>query len=270
MNKIICILFALIILGCGGNSEKADIKSYDGPQTFAWDFSKPKTLVYSYTQNIEFQNQMAQTGESIKSGIIGSGLLKVRVKENLKANLSITDLQIQMIQYNREGEPTDTSYDTAPDMVVPNMSANGDFVVENTELVFDVIFPLPSISLTIGAEEIKDMMIPFNARGSVLPVNGKRKLKFQGFETIQERNCAVLKADINISELQIPDELKMKINFLSKGEGIYYFDLQDQIFIGCDINLGMNVEIDVKDNPNEYMNMISGNVFKTRLLRVEE
>ena len=92
-------------------------------------------------------------------------------------------------------------------------------------------------------------------------------------ENFEEKECAVLKGKIDISNLEIPEELNGIYKSSSTGNGTYYFDLKNQYFVGADIQLKMTVMMDTEtdnDDMGMYANMISENEFKIRLEKIEE
>ncbi len=208
-----------------------------------------------------------------KSNIIGSGNLNVRVKQNNLADLSLTNLKMDMIMLDENGIAKDTMSNTTPVSVIQDMKPNGTFGTDNHNIIFDLIFPLPSKNLKIGEQDKIQMQMPFNANGSRLFVKGFNTLEFVGMENFEEKKCAVLKSRIDISNLEIPEELNGIYKSSSIGNGTYYFDLKNQYFVGADIQLTMTVimdtETDKDNNMGMYANMKSENEFKIRLEKIE-
>lgn len=257
----------MILASCGNQNNKSEQKE------FAWDFSKQKKYIYSFSQTVENQNQMNKDLTADKSKIIGHGNLNVRVKENNLADLSLTNFKMDMIILNENGIAKDTISNTAPASVIQDMKPNGTYGTDNHNIIFDLIFPLPSKNLKVGEQDKIPMQMPFNANGSRLFVKGFNILEFVGMENFEEKECAVLKGTIDISNLEIPEELEGNYKSLSTGNGTYYFDLKNQFFVGADIQLTMTVmmdtETDKTNNMGMFVNMKSENEFKIRLEKIE-
>lgn len=273
MRKIILGLTVLIFISCGNSSKKSEQNSTTNQNNFVWDFSEPKKYVYTYWQEVDATNNMDKNVPADKSKIIGNGYLNVRVKENNLADLSLTDLKTDMIVYDESGKAKDTMSNTAPASVIQDMKPNSTFGTNNHNLIFDLIFPLPSKNLKIGEKDKIPMEMPFNANGSRLFIKGFNTLEFIGMQKIEGKEVAVLKGNIDISNLEIPEELNGKYEGSSIGNGTYYFDLENQYFVGADIQMTMTVmmdtETDDKDDLGMFADMRSDNIFKIRLENIE-
>ena len=274
MRKILFGLSILILTSCGNSNNKSDQNSIVDQNEFVWDFSQPKKYIYSYWQEVDGKNNMDKNMPADKSKIIGNGYLTVRVKENNLADLSLTDLKTDMILFDDNGKAKDTMSDTAPASVIQNMKPNSTFGKDNHNFVFDLIFPLPTKKLQIGEKDKIPMEIPFNANGSRLSVKGFNTLEFVGMEKFEGKEVAILEGNIDIFDLEIPEELNGVYKSTSIGKGTYYFDLENQYFVGADIQLTMkaiiDTETDNKDDIGVYANMQSDNNFKVRLEKIEK
>lgn len=275
MRKIILGITILILASCG--IEKSTNKTIDSNAentSFIWDFSKKKKFIYSFTQTVNNENKMDKDRPSDKTIMNGKGFLNVRVKENNLADLSLTDLEIEMIMFNEDGTPRDTMSNKTPATVIQDMKPNGSFSDPNSNILFDILFPLPSTDLKIGDSEKIAMQIPFNANGSILFSKGFNELTFKGYETIDGKKCAVLKGKMDISKLEIPEELKGEYKSSTTGVATYYFDLKNNYYVGADIQMLMEVMMDSEtEDENDFgmfMEMTSDNVFKIRLEKIEE
>jgi hypothetical protein len=139
--------------------------------------------------------------------------------------------------------------------------------------MFKMLFPLPSEDLKEGEKDKVAMQMPFNANGSRLYAKGFNTLEFSGFEKICDRECVVLSGIIDISEMDVPEELTGEYKNSTTGKATYYFDLEDKIYVGADINMTMDVLMDTESNDQNqrgmYMAMKSQNIFKIRLEKIE-
>jgi hypothetical protein len=275
MRNILFGILTLFIISCGSNDAKKENKNNNSENAeFIWDFSKKKKFIYSYSQTVNGTNKMDKDRPADKSLMNGKGYLNVRVKENNLADLSLTDLEIDMIMFNENGTPKDTMSNKTPATVIQDMKPNGSFTDPNSNVMFDLLFPLPASDLKVGESDKISMQIPFNANGSRLFSKGFNELTFKGYETIEGRKCAVLKGKIDISELEIPEELKGEYKSSTTGLATYYFDLKNHYYVGADIQMLMEVMMDSEtEDENDFgmfMEMTSDNVFKIRLEKIEE
>ncbi|RYM34109.1 hypothetical protein ERX46_09115 [Brumimicrobium glaciale] len=273
-NTIEKIIFATVIIllsSCGSiPKEKVAVDSKN--KQFIWDFSKEKIYVYSYTQAVETENKMSKSEATTKTFMTGKGNLNVQVKPNNLADLSLTNLKLSMIMFNKDGTPRDTMTNETAPTVAQDMRPNGSFDEPNSNTLFNIVFPLPSIDLKEGQSDKIPMKIPFNANGSVLFSKGFNTLTFVGFKTIQDRKCAVLEGIIDISKLEKPEELKGEYKSATTGNASYYFDIDNHCYVGADIHIimtaMMNTESESQDSFGMYIEMKSDNVFKIRLERI--
>jgi hypothetical protein len=267
MRKTLFGLILVILSSCGNQNSKSE-------QTeFTWDFSKQKKYIYSYSQTVMSENKMDKDQPANKANIIGNGNLNVRVKENNLADLSLTNLKMDMIMLDENGIAKDTISNSASTSVIQDMKPNGTFGTNNHNIIFDLIFPLPSKNLKIGEKDKIPMQMPFNANGSSLLIKGFNTLEFIGIESFDGKECAVLKGEIDISNLEIPEELDGIYKGSSLGNGTYYFDLKNRSFVGADIQMTMIIMMDTETDKTDmgmYGNMKSENEFKIRLEKIEE
>ena len=80
--------------------------------------------------------------------------------------------------------------------------------------------------------------------------------------------------EIDISNLDVPEELKGEYECSTLGNATYYFDLENRYYVGADIKMVMNVMMDSEteneDDFGMFMKMKSDNIFKIRLEKIEE
>ncbi|MCB0798604.1 MAG: hypothetical protein KDB85_13385 [Chitinophagales bacterium] len=274
MNKILLGLSILIFASCGNGNTKSNKAENSNESQFQWDFSKQRIFIYSFSQTVNGENKMDKDRPAAKTYITGVGHLNVRVKENNLADLSLTDIEMKMILFNEDGTPRDTMTQKAPTNVVQDMKPDGSFGDSNTDILFDMLFPLPNKNLEKGDSDKIPMQMPFNVNGSRLYSKGQNTLTFTGYEEIEGRNCAVLKGVIDISKLDIPEELKGEYECSTTGNATYYFDLENGFYVAADIQMLMDVMMDSEteneDDFGMFMKMKSDNVYKIRLEEIEE
>lgn len=274
MNKILLGLSILILASCGSDNSTSTKTENSNETQFQWDFSKQRKFIYSFSQTVNGENKMDKDRPAEKTYMTGIGHLNVRVKENNLADLSLTGIEMQIIIFNEDGTPRDTMTQKAPVNVVQDMKPDGSFSDSNVDILFDMLFPLPNKDLEKGDSDEIPMKMPFNVNGSRLYSKGQNTLTFKGFKEIEGRNCAVLKGIINVSKLDVPEELKGDYECSSTGNATYYFDLENGYYVGADIQMVMDVMMDSETENEEgfgmFMKMKSDNVFKIRLEKIEE
>ena len=263
----------LSVIGCG-NDNRTSEGGGDGSNNkeFIWDFSEARKYSYSYSQSVNVESQLSREGALSKTTITGSGKLNVLVKPNDVAEITLKDIETKMSTYNEDGSTGKTSSRVLPATVVQGMKPNGRFDQPNVNPLFDLLFPLPSYDFKEGESDKIPMKIPYNANGSSLFIEGFNTLTFEGYETIEGRKCAVMKGVIDVSKLDIPDEIEGNYEGSTTGNATYYFDLEDHCYVGADIHMVMDVfadrETKGEDDFGMYMKMKSDNVFKIRLQRI--
>jgi len=274
MKKILLGLSILILASCGSENSKSTKTENSNESQFQWDFSKQRKFIYSFSQTVNGENKMDKDRSAEKTHMTGIGHLNVRVKENNLADLSLTDIEMNMIMFNEDGTPRDTMTQKAPANVVQDMKPDGSFGDSNTDVLFDILFPLPDKDLEKGDSDEIPMQMPFNANGSRLYSKGQNTLTFTEFKEIEGRNCAVLKGVIDISKLVVPEELNGEYECSTTGNATYYFDLENGCYVGADIQMVMNIMMDSEtedeDDFGMFMKMKSDNVYKIRLEEIEE
>lgn len=275
MKNILFGALILLTLGCNSNDIKEENQNIDSENSeFIWDFSTKRKFVYSFYQTVNGTSKMDKESIPEKTLMTGKGDLNLRVKENDLADLSLTDLQIDMIMFNENGTVRDTISNQIPVVVIQDMSRKGRFSEPSSNIMFDLLFPLPLTNLKVGESEKVITQIPFNANGSRLSIKGFNELTFKGTEVIEGRECAVLEGKLDISKLDIPEELKGEYESSTRGLGTYYFDVKNHYYVGADVQMLMKVMMDTETEDEDgfgmFMEMASDNIFKIRLERIDE
>jgi len=179
-----------------------------------------------------------------------------------------------MIEFDDSGNPIDTVRNQFPANVVQNMKPDGSFEIPTPDILFNILFPIPSIDLKIGETDTIAMQIPFNVDDSQLWSKGYNLLKLEGYELINERNCAVLSGIIDISSLEIPEELTGKHICSTTGNAKYYFDTENHCFVNVEVEIQMYTMSDTRTGGvldfGTFSEMKIDNVFKINLERIEE
>lgn len=257
MKYFTAILLLAITFGCGNNPT-----TQPNPVSFEWDFANEKTYVYSYSQNVTTLTTRSKGSENAeRSDIEAKGQLHVRVKEENMADVSMQGVSMNMVNYDSTDTPTDTFTTELPVSVQPSLKANGTFAnASESNIALSIVFPLPGTALKEGESFDYPMSIPFNANGSNLEITGQNRLTFAGYTTFEGKNCAQLKGDIDISSLEIPQEITGKYESSTQGEAVYYFDTENGYLQGTDIELTMKLLMDASSDENKGRSLYSDNL----------
>ena len=145
-------------------------------------------------------------------------------------------------------------------------------------MLLKMLFPLPSKPIKIGESVDVPAQIPFNAMGSLLQVTGHSRITLTQFVKIGGRTCAQLDVDIDISQIEVPTELKGEYKCSSRGASIFFFDIDSRSFVSGTIALIMQFSINtempqvkisgdnVPDMPRRSkMSMMSDNLIRVKL-----
>ena len=246
----------------------------DKKAQFVWDFSKQKTFVYSFTQTVQVKDMSDKNNPPRKNKTVVIGKLKIEVKPEHKANLKMTDIKMNVIEYNLDGTSKDTLVQQMPGQSVADMNPDGSFANSNHNILFDILFPLPKTDLSIGGTEALALEMPFTAEETALFIKGQNALTFSGYETYESKECAVLKGTIDVSELDLPEHIKGNYKSAATGEATYYFDLDNQYYVGAEIHLLMEALMDtpegVEGSEANYFKMENDNYFKIKFDQIEQ
>lgn len=255
--KIILFLIAPLLVGC----------SDQGTDSFVWDFSSAKNLTYEYKQQVKNTNVMAE-GESPMIMTMGAeGKLIVQIKEDNSADILMTNLFGTMVELDENGEEKNSFSSEFPEQKIQGMDSLGNFDNENQDVLFDLLFPIPPNKMSNGDVEDIAISFPFNANGRLLNVEGFNSLEMIGYESVEGQGCAVLEGNIDISDLEIPDDVKGEYDAHCSGKGTYYFDTKNGHYVGADLEFDMYVFMNTEGNGmlDMYMEMKSENLINFRL-----
>ncbi|WP_027418194.1 hypothetical protein [Crocinitomix catalasitica] len=270
MKKYFYTLLVLALAACGQDTNN---KSGNGTE-FSWDFSQPKTINYAYTQTVNSWNKMDRDRPEKSIHMTAIGNLTIVTKDDNLADLSLVDIEMTSTDTDLEGNISSPMVTQAPLQLITNMQEDGLFHRDAEDNMFKMILPLPNEVLDQGDKAEIPLDMPFNANGTRLISEGFNTLEFIGIEQFESRECAVLKGTIDVSEMEIPTQLKGDYKNSTIGEATYYFDLNERIYVGADINITIEMLMDNEKEESNlmemYMEMKSENIFKIRLLSVEE
>lgn len=209
-------------------------------EKFKWDFNSGKIYTYSFEQVTNSINDWSAIAEYIDtSNVFGNGTLKVKSKGNNKADFVLKDLRIENDFLDTLKSNHSDKRLPAQTMVLQDMDANGNFEAKkiNADIMFDLIFPLPSYDFKIGEKEQLKLEIPFNLMGSPLYVKGFNELEYLKDIKKGQSNYAMIKSTFVVDQLDIPAEIKGEFTCSFTGTAVYEFDDQNHHFISANIDL---------------------------------
>ncbi len=244
MKYILRVLLLLMsITGCVRQEGQTNNATKDQTEKhrFVWDFNSEKNYIYSFKQEVISVNNWGKESEDIDtSRVIGTGDLKVKSKGDNKADfVLILTIQNDAFKSFKDEMSPQT-------MVIPDMDANGQFESQrrNSELIFDLILPLPSRDLEIGESENLDLEIPFNLMGSPLYVKGHNKLKYLK-DTAP--NTALIRSEFKVDKLDIPEEIQGEFGCSIVGESELEFNYKEKHFESSNVNVLMKMKSKTED-----------------------
>jgi len=208
-----------------------------------WDFSRPAVQAYDYTQTMEMESTM---GPGMGMKINGAGTVLLKSKENDVAILVMKDMKMNMTSEMDVGGGENMMKTAAPPIVVTGVKEDGSMKTGNSsaEILLQFLFPLPPKPLRVGESAAVPATMPFNAMGSVLFVEGTSTITLTGYVTIDGRRCARLETDIDVSKLDVPEELTATYECVTRGKSISYFDVERRRFVSVEVALVMGMHFD--------------------------
>ena len=239
---------------------------------FKWNFKDHKKFIYSYSLILNSEHSFDKEKPLEKMKVIGKGELEVVVKNKHLADVNIKNLKMDMISFNVKGEIIDTISNNSPNNLVQGLKTNGTFENQQHNMQFDLIFSLPTKN-RIGEKSDFKIQLPLNANGSSLISKGANTLTYEKNGEFEGRKCAIIKSEINISNLNLEKELIDKYTFSTTGKGTYYFDLKNGYLIGNEIEFTAEQKIDTEtNNENDngmYAVSIQKGIIRMNLTKVE-
>ena len=234
----------MIIIGCTNQKKETKTESNSEKEKFVWDFNSDNIYVYSFEQ---IMNQVSNWSEYLEdvdtNRVIGIGELSVKSKGNNKADF-VLNLKIENTAFEsfKEGIPPQT-------IVIPEMDANGQFELKrrNSDLMIDLIFPLPSKDLQVGENEEIELEIPLNLMGSPLYVKGNNKLKYL---KDTDAKTALIKSEFKIDKLNVPKEIKGEFMCSLIGTSEFEFNYEKKYFKSSKVDLQIKMKSKVDNSEN--------------------
>jgi hypothetical protein len=212
-------------------------KAPEGKQTFRWDFSKKCRFVYDFEQKIKMSSSMG-----MQPSMDATATLSMKSKGDKTADLVMSDISTTMMSGVKM--PPVVVQGVTEDSKIPGTGGSQSEMVK-------LLFPLPAEPLTVGESSSVASKMPFNAYGSLLWVEGEIKVTLKGYVTIDGRICARFDVAIDISKIDVPEELPGEYKCSTKGVGVVYFDVENRCFHSGEMAVIMSVR--VKPGPDSPM-----------------
>lgn len=235
MRKVYFISLLILVYSCSSNKKTDKLE---------WDFSSPKVITYSYSQNVEISTLAELAGDSEQT-VKTEGNLVVRIEEGGTANVSLENLSLTA---NDPLTNKEFSMDS-PTITVKGMDSNGRF--ENdpaSDMFFKLIFALPTQVLTEGKSEEIPISYPLNMYSGEARVNGSNSLTLGGNETIDGYECVKMESDIIINEMEVSEDEMSTYDTYLEGKGNYYFDPSNGCFVQGDLEFDMFFKVESKES----------------------
>ena len=216
-----------------------------------WDFSADRVYPYDFAQQVVMQSRMGgmfarEQGGGSTQQMTGRGKLSLKSEGDQTARLVLEDLSLR-VEMDLPGQDSpEVMENTAPPMVVQGIGEDGNMAVGNSSqrLLIRMLFPLPPEPLQPGDSVSVPSRMPFNVMGSVLHVTGSSDITLDDYVDIDGRTCARLMTNIDISQLDVPQEMEGTYACRVKGESVFYFDVEDRHFVSGRLALLMSIRAD--------------------------
>lgn len=216
-----------------------------------WDFSGNKVYPFDFSQKIIMKNEMDdmfgnETRQPSTQNMEGYGKLSLKSEGNNVARFVLEDLTMSMEIDIPDSDESKVMKSQAPPIVIQGIKEDGSMKLGNSsqELLFKTLFPLPPNPLTIGESVSVPAQMPFNVMGSLLHVTGNSKIKLVDYVQINGKTCAKLQTEIDISTLNVPEELKGNYKCQVKGRSMFYFNIEDRHFMSGRVAMLMSMRVE--------------------------
>jgi hypothetical protein len=230
-----------------GGQEYPQAEAPEGKQEFRWNFSKKHKFVYDYEQKVEMD-----AGSMGSESMNATAVLTVKSKGDGMADVVLSNMKTDMTQRQGMEMPPTVMQGMTEDSRIPGADAS------QAELV-KLLFPLPAGPVEAGGSSAISGKWPFNAFGSLLWITGETTVTLAGYVTIDAHICARLDVVIDISKLDVPEELEGIYQALTKGRGVLYFDVRDRCFHSGELAIIMSARTETEKPYKARMSMDADN-----------
>ena len=220
------------------------------PALLRWDFGRKEVYAYAYSQKsimTSIMSEGAGGGDRNEPGMITEvkGKMSLKSEGDRTARLVMEDLMMSMQFETSEREEPKTMDSEAPPMVIQGVQEDGTMKLGSSsqEMLLKMLFPIPSSPLRVGESVSSPRAVPFNAMGSLLEVTGSSVTTLTGYVGLDGKTCARLETVIDISNLNVPQELEGTYKCQVKGKSVFFFDIQGKRFLSGRVALIMGMRV---------------------------
>ena len=257
-SKVITIIITATILICGcGSTEQPlllNIEQYpyaEAPSEapiLRWDFSgydQYRYLIEIDTSSVTNIDAGDLSDDNTQTSTT-EGNMVIKSQGDHTARIVLEKMEVTTDFSPDDGNDSDTSNMTGYTIVIQDMQEDGTLGSCNTseEALVKLILPLPSTPLELGESVDVPVQVPFYAMGSLLPVKGQITITLQGYVSVNGQLCARLIGDIDISEMDIPEEIEGDYECIITGVSDYLFAVDSKKFILGEVAIVMKIEGD--------------------------
>jgi hypothetical protein len=220
------------------------------PLLLRWDFSGTQVYPYDFAQQTRMVSEMdgmfghgerRPTRQSTES----KGKLSLKSEGRHIARFVLEDLEVRIDFDLPNSGGTDSKEMRAPPMVIQGIKEDGSMEIGNSsqELLLKSLFPIPPIPLAIGDSVAVPAKMPFNAMGSLLHVTGASETTLADYVLVDGKACAKLETEIDLSTLEIPEELKGEYTCRVRGRSVFYFNVENRHFMSGRVALLISMRV---------------------------
>ena len=220
------------------------------PALLRWDFGRKEVYAYDYSQKSIMTSIMSERpggGDRNEPGMVTEvkGKMSLKSEGDRTARLVMEDLMMSMQFETSEREEPKTMDSEAPPMVIQGVQEDGTMKLGSSsqEMLLKMLFPIPSSPLRVGESVSSPRAVPFNAMGSLLEVTGSSVTTLTGYVGLDGKTCARLETVIDISNLNVPEELEGTYKCQVKGKSVFFFDIEGKRFLSGRVALIMGMRV---------------------------
>lgn len=233
MKIINLFVFSLVIISLFSCQEKK------AENEIHWTFDNFEKLTYEYHQIAENKSSMMNFGKQDGKMLSkATGLLIVSPKGDGKADVVFKNVEMSLLSVSEDGDTTQTMKQSVPDFFMQDMNKFGKVegnLNQQTELLAQTLFPIPSEKLKVGETSKIPVSMPFNMLGSVMNVTGFNEVKLESLQDSKAKVSTVL----DVSEFDIPEDADVNYECYMKGSSNYTFDMPQGYFETIDLDITM-------------------------------
>ncbi len=186
----------------------------------------------------------------MRQSMSGSAKLLIKSQPDGTADLVLKDYKlITAMAFGDDEEDEPVPMEPLP-LVVAGMREDGTLEVGNTTqetLLLKRFFPLPPRPLAVGDSVDIPLQMPFNAMESPLTVKGRAGVTLTEYVTIEDHTCARLDTEIDISQLDVPADMKGEYRCSLKGTSVFYFDIEERRLAAGEVAFVVHMETDTPE-----------------------